>query len=142
MPRRFIPANEQPHRKLQSSDMENRKRIYVGPPLKKALDARPKREASDVVNTLVARYSTILFREIALPQGYDSALGLLAKWSLVVNKGNPMPSSYEDVMLVPARIELMIGKDNAAECENIALLRTLTYGQLVSMLDMAEGMGS
>ena len=41
-------------------------------------------------------------------------------------------------MLIPARIELMIGRD-AEGCAALAYLKTLTYEQLVSLLDKAEG---
>lgn len=121
---------------------ESRKRVYVGPPLKRALDARPKQEASDVVNTLIARYFELIDRANPVHQHDDAqtALTLVAKWVHVVNRGLP-PSNYEEVMLVPARIELMMGR-NAEGCEAIAFLKSLTFDQMVSVLDKAEGMAS
>lgn len=142
MPRRFIHANEPPTQPRAESF--NRKRIRVGPPLRLALDARPSREPTDVVNTVVARYHELLMRTpwpIFGVDVHDNALGLLAKWSLVVNRDKPMPSSFEEVMVTPARIKLMIGPENSKGCEAIEYLRSLTYQQLVAMLDKAEGMG-
>ena len=111
---------------------EDRKRIYVGPPLRRAMDRRPSWSESKLVNALLSRLEEMVKRH--KPKLTHEECIILRK---ALDLMPEPPTTFEEIMLMPRRVEIMLGQ-NAAGCAFLPRHKAFSFEQLVAAIDAAE----